>query len=317
MPETADAAPRRWRKPLLIAGALLLLIVGGGTVALLSAYPPERIAALVAEQVHANTGREIFADRGKLTYRVPPRIAVVAEGLRAANAPRGSRKESLRVERAAFEPSCGRCCRGGSGSAAWSSTASICCSRPTVRARATRCFPRRTLGVLRHPPTPRLHRKSFELDARAAQGRRHLPRRCNGASARTRELRSGPDAGGHQVDAEWVLRQQRWRASGQMARLDALIANDVEWPFDLTLTSDGARVVAKGRLLPGEASRSARLEFDVKVDKAAALAPWTADASAVPLPIERSRHSTCLRKRCAPTRCRCRSRARRWPGASR
>ena len=71
-----------------------------------------------------------------------------------------------------------------------------------------------------------------------------------------------------------------------MARLDALIANDVEWPFALTLTSDGARVVAKGRLLPGEASRSARLEFDVKVDKAAALVPWTADASAVPLPIE-------------------------------
>ncbi len=39
-------------------------------------------------------------------------------------------------------------------------------------------------------------------------------------------------------------------------------------------------------MLPGKASRSARLELDAKVDKAAALAPWTADAAGVPLPIE-------------------------------
>ncbi len=102
MPETIDAAPGRWRKRLLIGGVLLLLLVGGGIAALLSAYPPERIAALVAEQVSARTGRD-FAIRGKLSYRVLPRIAVVAEGLALANAPWGSRKDMLQVERAAFE----------------------------------------------------------------------------------------------------------------------------------------------------------------------------------------------------------------------
>ena len=93
--------------------------------------------------------------------------------------------------------SCGRCCRGGSGSAAWRADgAASCCSRPTpCSGRGNWASP--NTGSAPSPADPKAAPQSFELDAaRLRKVAVHLPRRRNGASARTRELRSGPECGG-------------------------------------------------------------------------------------------------------------------------
>ena len=76
----------RWKKRLIAAAAALALLIGGGYAALVVAFPPERIAALAGDQVSARTGRDFRID-GKLSWRVLPRIAVVADRLVLGNAP--------------------------------------------------------------------------------------------------------------------------------------------------------------------------------------------------------------------------------------
>lgn len=301
MPETVDAAPRRWRRRLLIGGVLLALLVGG-TVALLRGFSPERVTALVADEVRARTGRD-FSIRGPLTYQVLPRIAVVAEGLALGNAPSGSRKDMLRVERAAFELELWPLLRGrmqvGSvelegvdllleadreGVGNWVLLEPEQAREPTGLPAST---PAPTPSSDPAPAESNATPRAFELDA--LRLRRVVIAYRSGGTTQQLALDSldlDRTAAGNRVAAEWVVQRQRWRASGQLASLAALIANEAEWPFDLALTSDGAHITAKGHLLPGAASRSARLVLDATIDKAAALAPWMSDPAGVPLPVE-------------------------------
>ena len=226
MPETVDAAPRRWRKRLLIGGALLVLLVVVGTIALLRTYPPERVAALVAEQVRARTGRD-FAIRGQLSYRLLPRIAVVAEGLALGNAPWGSRKDMLRVERAALELELWPLLQGPDPG--WQ-------RRARRRRSAARDRPpwRGQLGSLgdaagaRRSVVPGSHRQHGIPGLRArhaalAPGGGRLPRAAESEQQLALEsLDLDRTDNGNHVDAEWVVQRQRWRASGQLASLAAL-----------------------------------------------------------------------------------------------
>jgi hypothetical protein len=42
--------------------------------------------------------------------------------------------------------------------------------------------------------------------------------------------------------AKFTLNTQTWQLAGQTGRLTALLANTAEWPFDLQLNSDGAKL---------------------------------------------------------------------------
>ncbi len=298
MPETVDAAPRRWRRRLLIGGVLLALLIGGGTVALLRSFSPERVAALIADQVRTRTGRD-FAIRGQLSYQVLPRIAVVAEGLALGNAPWGSRKDMLRVERAAFELELWPLLRGrmqvGSvelegvdllletdrqGVGNWVLSEPQQAREPTaVAAPSTPLAP---------PPSDiNASPQAFELDTLRLR-RVAIAYRSGGTTQQLAldSLDLDRKAAGNRVAAEWVVQGQRWRASGQLAPLAALIENQAEWPFDLAFTSDGARISVEGHVRPGAASRGARLELDATIDEAAVLSPWMSDAAGMPLPLE-------------------------------
>ena len=79
-----------------------MLLLAIGYVALIRAFPPERLAALLADEVQAATGRE-FRIGGGLSFQLWPTIAVVAEQVTLGNAPWGTRKEMATVKRAAFE----------------------------------------------------------------------------------------------------------------------------------------------------------------------------------------------------------------------
>jgi uncharacterized protein involved in outer membrane biogenesis len=69
-----------------------------------SAFPPERLAALLVNQVKAATGRDFRID-GELSIRILPTIAAQAGDVVLGNAEWGSRPEMLRVRSASFEVS--------------------------------------------------------------------------------------------------------------------------------------------------------------------------------------------------------------------
>ncbi|HMN75279.1 MAG TPA: AsmA family protein [Burkholderiaceae bacterium] len=280
-----------WKKRLIVAAAVLALLIGGGYAALVVAFPPERIAALAGDQVSARTGRDFRID-GKLSWRVLPRIAVVADRLVLGNAPWGSRKEMALVRRAAFELELWPLLRGdirigsveldgvdlllevdrngegnwvlapaGQGSAGSAGSAGDGSGSRSFELEALRLRDAVvTYRDARNPGAPHtLALGKFDLDRNAA---------------------------GNRVDAQWTLQKQDWRAAGQIGPIAGLLADAGEWPFDLELTTSGARIAAKGQLLRGSAPPAARLSLDAKVDKPAALAPWLAAAERVPLPIE-------------------------------
>jgi AsmA protein len=70
-------------------GAILLavaaLLVAGALVALRQAFPPARLAAMLAEHVSAATGRALRIE-GDLKFRLWPTLAVEARDISLANA---------------------------------------------------------------------------------------------------------------------------------------------------------------------------------------------------------------------------------------
>ena len=278
----------RWKKRLIAAAAALALLIGGGYAALVVAFPPERIAALAGDQVSARTGRD-FRIGGKLSWRVLPRIAVVADRLVLGNAPWGSRKEMARVEHASFELELWPLLRGdiriGSveldGVDLWLETDRNGEGNWVLAPPA-----QGTRGASGASGSQR----SFELDALRLRDAVITYRDARGPGAphtlALSKLDFDRNAAGNRIDAQWTLQKQDWRASGQLGPIAALLADAADWPFDLELTTDGARVAAKGQLLHGSTLRAARLDLDANVDKPAALAPWIAAAGRVPMPIE-------------------------------
>ena len=90
---TAATQPRRrwWRIVLVALGVLAMLLVAG-YVALLRAFPPQRLAALLSDEIRSATGRD-FRIVGALSFRLWPTIAVVAEDVTLGNAAWGTRRE--------------------------------------------------------------------------------------------------------------------------------------------------------------------------------------------------------------------------------
>lgn len=285
---TATPTAPRWTKRLLVAAAALALLLGGGYLTLVIGFPPERIAALAADQVSARTGRDFRID-GKLSWRVLPRVAVVAHGLVLGNAPWGSRKEMLRVERAAAELALWPLLKGDF------KVGSIELDGVDLLLETDRhgggnwtLSPRGQDAS--GPPAGSASSRSFELDRvrlrNVAITYRSFHDSGEPHTFALNKLDLERNDSANRIDAEWTMRKQNWRASGRLGGVDILLADDADWPFDLELTADGARIAAKGQLLHGAAPRLARLNLDARFDKPAAIAPWMVGADRVPLPIE-------------------------------
>ncbi len=278
----------RWKKRLIIAAAVLALLIGGGYAALVVAFPPERIAALAGDQVSTRTGRD-FRIEGKLSWRVLPRIAVVADRLVLGNAPWGSRKEMARIEHAAFELELWPLLQGDIkiGSIELDGVDLLLETDRNGEGNWVLSPPAKgTSGT----PGESGDQRSFQLDALRLRDAVITYRDARDPEAKhtlsLKKLDLDRNAAGNRIDAQWTLRKQDWRASGQLGTIAALLADAAEWPFDLELTTDGARIAAKGQLLRGSTPPAARLSLDAKIDKPAALAPWIAAADRVPMPIE-------------------------------
>src|SRR4051812_4349094 len=102
--QTDATPPRRWLRIGAITLAAIALLVGAIYGAIVVAFPPERLASLLASEVKAATGREFRIDGG-LSIRVLPSIAIQVRDVVLGNAAWGSRRDMVTVRRAAIDVS--------------------------------------------------------------------------------------------------------------------------------------------------------------------------------------------------------------------
>ncbi|HSC62785.1 MAG TPA: AsmA family protein [Caldimonas sp.] len=284
-----DAAPtrRRWWRIVAIALAGIVLLLGVIYAAIVIAFPPERLALLLAKKVKAATGREFRIDGG-LSIRVLPTIAIEAREIALGNAAWGSRAEMVTVRRAAIRVSPRALLEGeldilrvevegvdallesdGAGRHNWEFT------RTASADAATKAAPRdaRTTDVAL--------KRVVASDVRVAY-REGSESPAQTLTIETLDLRSNDS--GNEVDVALVVGKQRWKVDGQVGPGAILFAGQEDWPFDVRLSGDGAKVSAKGALGTGE--RTGRVVADVSSDfaTAAVLAALGDDAARLPMP---------------------------------
>jgi uncharacterized protein involved in outer membrane biogenesis len=278
----------RWPRLLLsgLAGLVLLLVIA--YVALNQAFPPERLAAMLSEQVRKTTGRD-FTVRGTLSIRLLPRIGVAANDAVLGNAPWGTRKNMLVVQHARFDIALWPLLQG------LVDIASVSFDGVDL-----------WLETDRNGVGNWAMGRDGDANTPAPSGGGGAPLRLrlaslklNNAKLAYRDGRSGSthnvavprlalDAkgDGQALSATFDSGAQQWQLKGQIGSLADLALNQADWPFDLQLASDGAAAAAKGLLRRGTPPRALEADISASLSKAAALAPWVADAARVPLPAE-------------------------------
>jgi uncharacterized protein involved in outer membrane biogenesis len=279
----------RWRRLLLSGLAGLVLLLAMAYVALNQAFPPERLAAMLSQQVRNATGRD-FAVRGPLSIRLLPRIGVSAEDVALGNAPWGTRKDMLVVKHARFDIALWPLLHGQVDIASVSFDGVDLLLETNKGGLGNWAMGREGDAPSPAPPGGgsseplRLHLERLILsDAKLAYR--------DGRSGSTRnvtvpklELNAAGD--GQALAATFVSGAQRWQLKGQIGSVADLALNQADWPFDLQLSSDGAAASAKGLLRRGTPPRALQADISANLTKSAALAPWVTDASRLPLPAE-------------------------------
>jgi len=287
---TAAGAPkRRWGRIVAILLGVLALLVAAAWIALTLAFPPERVAALLVDQVKAMTGRDFRID-GKLSIRILPTIAAQAGDVVLGNAAWGSRPEMLRVRSASFELSPTALLSGelrilrveiagvdalletdGAGHANW---------QFGPRAPAA---PEPTPG-----PDPG-HATRLELDHVVASDIRVSYRPGGKSKAHTLAIESldlRPQGERDRIVVALALGSQHWKVEGLVGRSTLFLAGAEDWPFELKLATDGATLAATGTIGTGPRTGAVAADVSAKVSAAAALVPLGAAVAALPLPLE-------------------------------
>ena len=286
--QRTDGRPTRsWWRIGAITLAVAALLVGAIYVALVVAFPPERLAVLLADKVKAATGRQFRIDGG-LSIRVLPSIAIQARDVVLGNASWGSRPEMLTVRRAAIDVSPGALLQGelrilrielegvdallesqGAGRDNWQFTPA---ASPAAEAKTA-------------PEDARAPR--FELERIVASDVRVAYRGgtspAHALTIETLDLRN--DDKGIDVALALAVGKQRWKVDGLVGPGAILLEGKDDWPFDLRLAGDGATVSAKGALGGGGRAGTVVADVSAEIATAAALAPLGADAARLPLPL--------------------------------
>ncbi len=278
----------RWPRLLLgiVGGIVLLLVIA--YVALNQAFPPERLAAMLSDQVRKTSGRD-FAVRGPLSIRLLPRIGVAADDVVLGNAPWGTRKDMLMVQHARFDIALWPLLQG------LVDIASVSFDGVDLLLETNRNgVGNWAMGREGDNSTPapaggssapvRLHLSSLTLSNAKLAYR-------DGRSSSTQQVTVPKLAlelagTGQALSATLDSGAQRWQLTGQIGLLADLALNEADWPFDLQLAGDGATAAAKGLLRRGTPPRVLEADISASLNKAVALTPWVADAARLPLPAE-------------------------------
>ena len=279
----------RWPRLLLsVLGGLVLLAVIA-YVALNQAFPPERLSALLSEQVRKTTGRD-FAVRGPLSIRLLPRIGVAAQDVVLGNAPWGTRKDMLLVQHARFDIALWPLLQGlvdiasvsfdgvdllletdRNGVGNWAMGGPGDSQAPASSGNGSGAPLRLQLAHLSLSNAKLAYR-----DGRSGSTRNlAVPKLALDAAGDGQTLAATLDSGAH-----------RWQLKGRIGSLADLALNQADWPFDLQLAADGASATAKGQLRRGTPPRALEADIGASLSKTAALTPWVPAAARLPLPAE-------------------------------
>ena len=278
----------RWPRLLLgiVGGVVLLPVIA--YVALNQAFPPERLAAMLSEQVRKTTGRD-FAVRGPLSIRLLPRIGVAAADVALGNAPWGTRKDMLVVQHARFDIALWPLLQGLVDIASVSFDGVDLLLETDRNGVGNWAMGRE--GDNNAPASPggssaplRLHLSSLTLANAQLAYRDGRSGSTHSVAVPKLELVGAGD--GQALTASFESDAQRWQLKGQIGSLAELALNQADWPFDLHLAGDGATAAAKGLLRRGTPPRALEADISASVHKAAALTPWFAAAARLPLPAE-------------------------------
>ena len=271
---------RRLASRALIALCVLALLLAAAWFALRRAYPPERLAAMLADSVTAATGRA-FRIEGDLTLHLLPNVTIAANDVALANADWGAASDMLRARHVGFDISLRDLLSGtvriqsidiegaelrlesdGAGRYNW--------RMAPPGGGAGRAAPRITLDRLQATDT----RISYRQGRDGARLELHIE-----------SLVAAEVDENSQLNARLALESQRWTLNGQTGPLDALLAGTATWPLDLRASTDGASASLKGSMGTGPHAGSLDAEVSLQVDEAKALAPWGEAAALVPLPL--------------------------------
>ena len=280
---------RGWRLAAIALGVLVLLLAGLYAV-LVVVFPPERLAALLVQQVKTATGRDFRIDGG-VSIQVFPVIAVHASDIVLGNASWGSRAEMVRVLHAAFDVSVKALLKGevrilrvevdgvdalletdGAGRANWQFAA------PSSAAAASA------------HPTPGSSSMIYQIDELTLADVQVAYRASPTAAVRTLaidslDLQRG-DAKRDRVVADFEIGGQHWQAKGEVGHFDVLLAGDSDWPFEVTLSAEGVTLAATGSVGVGPHADGATVDVTANVATAEALQALVPGAPALPMPLE-------------------------------
>ncbi|HEY6510333.1 MAG TPA: AsmA family protein, partial [Burkholderiaceae bacterium] len=279
---------RWWRIGLVALGAAMLLLAVG-YVALTRMFPPARLAEMLANEVQAATGRELRIDGG-LSFRLLPTIAVVADDVAFGNAAWGSRKDMATVKHAAFEVAVVPLLRGRLHVLSVAVDGADVLLETDERGRPNWLFAGAAQpaaaaasepGGQAVPPPVNLDRLQLS-DSRIAY-RIGLTRVTHTVQIKSLSIVNQGEQS--VLSAQFEGGQQHWKLDGKTGRHEALMRGQADWPFEVQLAGDGARLTANGSL---DVAGTLRASVTARLDKAAALAPLVAGAAALPLPIEAS-----------------------------
>jgi uncharacterized protein involved in outer membrane biogenesis len=278
----------RWRTALVVLG-IVALLVAAAYVALVRAFPPERLAALLAARVKAETGRD-FRIGGDVSFRLWPTLAVVANDVAFGNAEWGSRPDMVTLRRAAFAVALRPLLSGEvhvlavdidgadvllesdrSGRSNW-----ILEARAATQPPAAASAPAAAPGPL-------------QLDGIALSDTHVTYRDGRSGTSRTiaiESLRLTKEGDRVLVSAVLGGEHRSWRLEGKTGAYEALVDGKDDWPFDLQLVADGAKLVATGTVGSERSTRALRADVVAHLENTAVLAPLLADAARLPVPFD-------------------------------
>ena len=284
---TAAASPkRRWGRIAAILLGVFALLAAAAWAAVSLAFPPERLAGLLANQVKAATGRD-FRIGGELSIRILPTIAVQAGDMVLGNAEWGSRPDMLRVRSASFELS-PRAPLAGELRILRVEVRPVSTPSSRPRCRSCQLAVRANAWRARRRVRPR-QRPRDESRARPRGRLRHpgdLPSRKQGEAADPGDRIAGPSGEGarDRIAMAFALGPQHWKAKGGSD------ASPSCWPerrgLALRPKLATATLTAAGTISTGQRAGAIAAEVSAKITAASALVPLGEAAAALPLPLD-------------------------------
>ncbi len=280
------------RRFLRIAAILLVvaaLLVAGALVALRQAFPPARLAAMLAEHVSAATGRALRIE-GDLKFRLWPTLAVEARDISLANAEWASSPQMAHAGLVAFE-----------------------LSLQDLLHRELRILSVEVKGLdlelesdgegrfnwqLPHAPaaaSPKGGSSLLALDhVTVTDARLRYPGGKGGAKRQLDidSFRLAAQGDGNALDAAITSGKQAWKIEGRTGLLDNLLDGADDWPIALKFSTGGASLSAEGKLGQGASADTFNGKLALRVTSGAALPHFAAALAALPMPVEASATAT-------------------------